>query len=202
MSASVRYLRVGVALLAGLALQAAAPAAADALVFQGTFSNSSSLKVADGSPNPSPPPDYLHGTATQYPTTINVSGVGGTPDVHGITVKLHGLHHANVDDFDIMLQGPNGHSVMLLSDSGGDDAFSGDIFIDDSGPSAPDGKGLQDGSDYSPTNNFGGLGEEAGEHLPAQHRLTRPTQRLVRRSATRVRMGRGSCSLPTIVATT
>jgi uncharacterized delta-60 repeat protein/uncharacterized repeat protein (TIGR01451 family) len=55
--------------------------------------------------------------ATPYPATLVVSGVSGP--VNHLTVTLHGLSHNFPDDIDILLVGPNGAAVMLMSDAGG-----------------------------------------------------------------------------------
>jgi len=56
-------------------------------------------------------------TATPYPATLTISGVSGP--VNRLTVTLHGLSHNFPDDIDILLVGPNGARVMLMSDAGG-----------------------------------------------------------------------------------
>ncbi len=57
------------------------------------------------------------GTAAPYPSTLAVSGVSGP--VNGLTVTLFNMTHAFPDDLDILLVGPQGQSVMLMSDAGG-----------------------------------------------------------------------------------
>jgi uncharacterized repeat protein (TIGR01451 family) len=55
--------------------------------------------------------------ADPYPSTLEVAGVPGP--VAGVTVTLHGLTHSYPDDLDVLLVGPGGQSVLLLSDAGG-----------------------------------------------------------------------------------
>ena len=55
--------------------------------------------------------------ASPYPSTITVSGVSGP--VNKLTVTLRNLSHTEPDDLDILLVGPNGAAVMLMSDAGG-----------------------------------------------------------------------------------
>lgn len=56
------------------------------------------------------------GVANPYPSTINVSGMGS---IVSISVLLSGLTHTFPDDLDILLVGPTGASVILMSDVGG-----------------------------------------------------------------------------------
>ena len=57
------------------------------------------------------------GTATPYPSTINVSGLVGT--VSKVTVALANINHTWPDDISILLVGPGGQKTMLMSDAGG-----------------------------------------------------------------------------------
>lgn len=61
-------------------------------------------------PAPATPP-------TPNPSSIEVSKVSGR--VRKVTVTLNGIRHPNPDDLDIMLVGPQGQNVMLMSDVGG-----------------------------------------------------------------------------------
>ncbi len=60
------------------------------------------------------------GPATPYPAALTISGVAGS--VSHLTVTLHGLTHRYPDDLDMVLMGPNGQKVMLMSDAGGGNA--------------------------------------------------------------------------------
>ena len=53
---------------------------------------------------------------TNPPPTVNVSGLQGT--VTGITARLTGISHTFPDDLNVLLQGPQGQTVMLASDVG------------------------------------------------------------------------------------
>ena len=57
-----------------------------------------------------------------YPSNIAVSGLTGRP-ITNVTVSLNHLSHTFPDDIDVLLVGPQGQTVFLMSDSGG----SGDI---------------------------------------------------------------------------
>ncbi len=71
-------------------------------------------------------------TATPYPSTLNVSGLLG--NVASIKVKLLGFSHPAPDEVDILLQGPTGKSVLLLSDAGGTTAVTdAQLIFDDDG---------------------------------------------------------------------
>lgn len=87
-----------------------------------TFANETPIEFV-----PDPP---AAGPAAPYPSTIDVSGI--TEPVRKITVTLHGLAHTFPDDIDLLLVGPQGQSVVLMSDVGGPDDISGvDITFDD-----------------------------------------------------------------------
>ncbi len=70
------------------------------------FTNSATITIPDS------------GVASPYPSTINVSGVAGTPT--GLRVRLNGLTHALMNDVAILLVAPNGQGVQLTNRSGGE----------------------------------------------------------------------------------
>jgi subtilisin-like proprotein convertase family protein len=57
------------------------------------------------------------GMSSLYPSKITVAGLPTNPTK--ITVTLTGISHTYPDDLDILLVGPGGQKVMLMSDSGG-----------------------------------------------------------------------------------
>ncbi|WP_137791445.1 proprotein convertase P-domain-containing protein [Bacillus sp. E(2018)] len=57
------------------------------------------------------------GAATPYPSTINVAGLSGT--VANVTVTLRNLTHSYLADLQILLVGPQGQNVILMSTVGG-----------------------------------------------------------------------------------
>ena len=90
------------------------------------------------------------GSASPYPSTINVSGVSG--NITNIQVSLSGLSHTWPDDVDMFLRGPGGQKVMLMSDAGG---FAGLnnvnlTFRDSASGTLPDGSQITSGT-YRPT---------------------------------------------------
>ena len=74
-----------------------------------TFVNSAEIIINDLAVN--------QGRATPYPSQINVNCIFGT--VYKVTLTLHGLSHGNPDDIDMLLVGPGGQAVKVMSDAGG-----------------------------------------------------------------------------------
>ena len=70
-----------------------------------TFANTGAISITD-SPGSSP-----------YPSTISVSGLTGV--VTSVSVTLSNLSHTWPDDIDVLLVGPAGQSMVLVSDAGG-----------------------------------------------------------------------------------
>lgn len=91
------------------------------------------------------------GKASVYPSTIAVSGVSGI--VNKVTVTLLGYSHTWPDDVDVLLVGPTGQKVMLMSDCGGGNARNGVTLTFDSEAvsSVPDNVAIPSGT-YKPTN--------------------------------------------------
>lgn len=104
-----------------------------------TASNSSAIVIPDS------------GKASIYPSVIGVSGLAGV--VQKVTVSLRGYTHSWPDDVDVMLVGPGGQKVMLMSDCGGGYARNGIslTFQDDAAAALPDSTAIASGS-YKPTN--------------------------------------------------
>lgn len=111
------------------------------------FTNAQSIAVTNAS---------APSAAAPYPSTIAVSGLESHAVVK-VTVTLHGLSHTYPDDLDVLLVGPRGQQVMLMSDAGGD-VPAGDLTLtfDNASPSVvPDSGGLSGGS-FRP-HNYGVL---------------------------------------------
>ncbi len=66
------------------------------------------------------------GAATPYPAAIVVSNLPGA--ISGVSVRLAGITHNNPDDLDVLLVGPAGQKVLLMSDCGGTPNLSGVTF--------------------------------------------------------------------------
>jgi subtilisin-like proprotein convertase family protein len=75
-----------------------------------TFANPTPILIPD---TPAPAPEV----ATPYPSTISVAGI--TETVSKVTVTLKNFNHTFPDDVDVLLVGPGGQRLLLLSDAGG-----------------------------------------------------------------------------------
>lgn len=104
-----------------------------------TFTNATSIGIPD------------NGKATPYPATIGVSGLTGV--VTKVTATLRGYSHTWPDDVDVLLVGPAGQKVLLMSDCGGGNARNGVTLAFDDGAvsSLPDSAAISSGT-YRPTN--------------------------------------------------
>jgi hypothetical protein len=104
-----------------------------------TFGNTAPINFPAGAP------------VVPYPSSNMVSGVTGL--LTRVSVTLVGLNHPSPDDIDILLVGPGGHTILLMSDAGGSDPASGVnlTFSDDSGLTLPDATRLITGT-YRPSN--------------------------------------------------
>ena len=89
----------------------------------GTFSNSTNISI--------PAASGTGGVAVPYPSTINVSGLGGV--ITKVTVSINGIAHTGPADIDVLLVGPTGQNAIIMSDVGGDVAVdSVSLVLDDS----------------------------------------------------------------------
>lgn len=97
------------------------------------------------------------GTATPYPSNLTVPALG---TVQKVTATLSGFSHTFPEDVDVLLVGPAGQKVILMSDvGGGGDVSNLTLTFDDSGP--PLGTGTLTSGTYKPTD------VQAGETWPA-----------------------------------
>jgi subtilisin-like proprotein convertase family protein len=98
----------------------------------------------------------IQGSASPYPSTIDVRGVSGS--VTKVTVTLQGLTHAYPDDVDILLVGPNNKGVVLMSDAGAGGNPQTSLnnawltFDDGASQSLPDNSGIDPFGTYKPSN--------------------------------------------------
>jgi subtilisin-like proprotein convertase family protein len=124
----------GVATIAALLALTAAPASAT------TFSNPTSIDIPSTGTGP--------GISSPYPSTINVTTPGIITDVN---ISVNQLSHTYPDDMDMILVGPTGIKVRLMTYCGGSDYVSGlTVLFDDAGPAAPDQTALAS-TTYRPT---------------------------------------------------
>ncbi|HMT06871.1 MAG TPA: BACON domain-containing carbohydrate-binding protein, partial [Pyrinomonadaceae bacterium] len=100
------------------------------------------------------------GPASLYPSQISVSGQTGL--VQAVQVNLTNFSHTAPDDVDLLLVGPNGNKVVLMSDVGGANAATNLnlVFDDTAAASLPDSAALASGT-FKPT-DF-----ELGDAFPA-----------------------------------
>lgn len=99
------------------------------------------------------------GKADLYPSAITVAGMPGT--ISRMTVRLSGVRHDHLNDFDVLLVGPSGQAVVLLSDAGGARSDSITLTFDDSAPTTFSANSPGSGT-YRPTNHG-----SRGDSLPA-----------------------------------
>jgi subtilisin-like proprotein convertase family protein len=99
------------------------------------------------------------GAADPYPSEISISGRPGS--ITNATVTLSNFSHLSPDDVDILLVGPDGRRIVLMSDAGGQMEVGGlNLVFDDSAPPLPDSGPITSGS-YRPSDY------EPGEVFPA-----------------------------------
>jgi subtilisin-like proprotein convertase family protein len=105
-----------------------------------SYSNNASIRASDFT------------SATPYPSQITVSGL--PTSIGKLTVTLLDLTHSWPDDLDILLVGPTGQSVLLVSDAGEGNAFDNvNLILDDLAISSlPDAGAIPSGS-YRPSNH-------------------------------------------------
>jgi subtilisin-like proprotein convertase family protein len=76
------------------------------------------------------PDTGTEGPASPYPSDIYITGMTGL--VTGVTVTLQGLSHWRVADVEVLLVGPGGQTVLLMSNAGGTNGVNGvDLTFDD-----------------------------------------------------------------------
>ncbi len=111
---------------------------------------------------PAGAPATTVGPASNYPLTVNVSGLTGT--ITRVAVRLNGLSHTFPADLDALLVGPGGQTSMFMSDiGGGGDVTNIDLAFEDGAP-APNDSQLVSGT-FAPTN--AGAGDTMPSPAPA-----------------------------------
>ncbi|MGZ8709089.1 MAG: M36 family metallopeptidase, partial [Thermoanaerobaculia bacterium] len=114
-----------------------------------TFVLGTQLLTPNSASNPASISIPNSGAGTPYPSPIVVSGVTGT--VAKVTATIHSLSHTFPGDLDVLLVGPGGQKVMLMSDvGGGTDAVNVTVTFDDTAP--PIGTAVVNGT-FRPTNS-------------------------------------------------
>jgi len=91
------------------------------------------------------------GAASPYPSAITVAGLNG--NVTKVIVSIPSFSHTYPDDLDVLLVGPGGQKVMLLSDAGGGgDVNNIGLTFDDEAAATVADAGPLAGGTYKPTN--------------------------------------------------
>lgn len=105
----------------------------------------------------------LLGASNPYPSSIVVSGVLGTPAK--VTVQLNGLSHTFPADLDMLVTGPAGQNLVIMSDAGGGtDLVNTNLNFDDDATASLTTSAIVSGT-YKPTNL--GPGDSFGPPAPA-----------------------------------
>ena len=97
--------------------------------------------------------------ATPYPSSIYLTNANLVGAIEKVTVTVNSLTHPYAPDIGLLLVGPNGHAIVLMSGSGGNPSGSAALdkasltFSDDASASLPVASPLVSGSSYKPTDN-------------------------------------------------
>ena len=110
------------------------------------FTNSSPIQIVDDGP------------ANPYPSQINVQNLSG--NITDVDLKLSGYSHIFPDDVGVLVVGPKGQKVLVMSDVGYTCDVSGiDLTFDDEATSSlPNGCAITAGT-YKPTQGTAQSGE-------------------------------------------
>jgi len=147
-------------LVATLAVSIAGLTAAPASAATSTFDQTDDIFVGDGNAvgvtNAAAITIPDSGPAAPYPSQINVTAAASTPafggEITDVNVTLFGVSHTFPDDIDVLLVGPGGQRVVLMSDAGGNNDLAGvNLTFSDGSPALPDATAIASGA-YSPTN--------------------------------------------------
>jgi len=146
-----RTTRIATACLAATVLSAAGASAARAA----DFTNNQPVKISD------------LGRTEPYPSTIDVSGLGVRTAKVTLTIDLD---HSTKSDLEMLLVGPRGQKVLVMSDAAGesgspvtwtfDDAAATGLTCGDADPEPPSGR-------YRPTNCERFEGDSDALYAPA-----------------------------------
>ncbi len=110
------------------------------------------------------PGNTAAGVGAPYPSTLNLAGLLGR--VRSVEVTLTGLTHTFADDLDVLLVGPGGQKVMLMSDAGGDNEPNGNFTFSDLAAAKIPDLTVGAGTDPLPAGTFRPSDYGAAESLP------------------------------------
>jgi subtilisin-like proprotein convertase family protein len=137
--------------LGAVAVAILAPGAQGDPTLSFTYSSGAALTIVDDS------------VANPYPSQITVSGLSGT--ITKITATLSGIAHDDDADIDVLLAGPAGQRVMLMSDACPQLPSNTSLTFDDGSPALLTYPGTcPGGSIFKPTNVDGG---DSATEMPA-----------------------------------
>ncbi|WP_176549765.1 hypothetical protein [Bacillus toyonensis] len=112
----------------------------------GTFANPALITINDSDTPPTP--------ASPYPSPIEVTGL--CPSITKVTVTLTNMNHSFPGDIDILLVGPQGQTVILMSDAGaGNDINNVTLTFDDDAPAPLPQLGQIVSGTFKPSNYTG-----------------------------------------------
>jgi subtilisin-like proprotein convertase family protein len=110
------------------------------------------LDVSDRGSATAVPVAGTNGPAATYPSSITVSSRAAHGRISKLRVVLSNVTHTHPDDLDVLLQGPDGQTVLLMSDAGGSTDVRGRTLVfQDGARGLPDDAVLRGGT-YRPTN--------------------------------------------------
>lgn len=116
-----------------------------ALAATAVFTNANALTVPLGAPL------VTLGVANTFPSTITVSGVPAS--IRKLSVTLSGVSHTSSGDLDVLLVGPGGQQVVLMSDAGTQSAANISLTFDDDAAASLPASGALTSGVYRPTNH-------------------------------------------------
>lgn len=93
----------------------------------------------------------LIGRSSPYPSELSISNIDGS--IHSLALTLHGLQHTAPAHLDVLLVGPAGQKVLIMSDAGGSGDLTGVTltFSDAASNSLPNSAQISQGT-YKPAN--------------------------------------------------
>ncbi|MFN8004909.1 MAG: proprotein convertase P-domain protein, partial [Acidobacteriota bacterium] len=123
-----------------------------------TVTNNAAITIPAG------PVGTTSGQASPYPSNLAVSGLTGA--ISKVTVTLLNASHTEPNDLDLLLVGPDGKKVLLMSDAGGTATMSNaTLTFDDSALAVSETGPLTTGT-YAPA-NYGGVADSFPSPAPA-----------------------------------